>query len=865
MWGQATCKSPGRSSFDPTNADSPTMHWLRETPIGGGPLDFGRLGPRYQQMRIIACAVGAAGLFLLAAAAWPPASLVAFVIMAVGIHAYWRARQLGPAFESLVIDATALILAVAVLAPPAAAVLPPALAVSTAGVLFLESRRALVVAAYATIGISAALTWAPFSVSVQWNRLESLGLVAMSVGALSPLMWWLLRRTGEVLEEHHALGERLKDRENRYRMIAESVSDAIISADEKGIILYANPAVERIFGHRPDDLVGEDVQTLVPERYRPAHQRGLRRYLETGRRRRDWTGMDLTGLHKDGRELDLEVSFGESNGPDGRRFIGMVRDITERREAEKALRISEARYRGLFEGVPVGVYRTSLSGEVLDANPMLAELLGYDHPSELIGLQAQDFYVEPSDRERWRQYIDEASVLAGHEMQLRRADGTAIWVRDSARDLHDDTGQIFGYEGTLEDITLRRNAEDRLRAMVDSQQRRLLYEKALSACSQSLLAGSDDQALEAALESLLKATGVGSVFVERNENDPDLGLTTNLVYELNSLRQAPEYERWRGVPWSQMPLAHSRLSIGEPFGFAVSELEGQEGNLYEGTPTKSELDIPIFVGGEWIGLIGFADFEAERPWREEEINLLRTAAQMIGAFWERRRAHRELQELVRYKDEFVASVSHELRTPLTAVVGLAEELAESSQGNFTGDELSEFHGLIAQQSREVAYIVEDLLVAARVEIETVSIDAQPVDLDAEIATTIRGWPSEFGHIGHTASDVKVLADPTRLRQITRNLLTNAIRYGGDRVRVVTGAESECGFLQVRDDGPGISPEDLERIFEPYQRASSIPAVRPGSVGLGLYVSRQLACLMGGDLTCRREDSETVFELSVPLL
>jgi signal transduction histidine kinase len=238
---------------------------------------------------------------------------------------------------------------------------------------------------------------------------------------------------------------------------------------------------------------------------------------------------------------------------------------------------------------------------------------------------------------------------------------------------------------------------------------------------------------------------------------------------------------------------------------------------------------------------------------------------MIGSFWERQRAHQKLQDLVHYKDEFVASVSHELRTPLTAVVGLSEELAGGSGAEFSADDLAEFHQLIAQQSREVAYIVEDLLVAARVEIDTVSIDVQPVDLDAEVASTIKGWPSEFGAIEHRPGGVKVEADPTRFRQITRNLLTNAMRYGGEEVVVVTQSNGETGILQVRDNGPGVDPDDLEKIFEPYERASDVEIVRPGSVGLGLYVSRQLARLMGGDLSCRREGDETVFELVLPKL
>lgn len=832
---------------------------------GRGPSNNGHLGTRYHTMRLLASAFVLVALSTFGLVrSMPSAAITGLIAGVVGCHAAWQILRPASILQSLLVDTTVLVAALALLAPPSEAGIAPVVAVSTAAVVFLGDRRAILVGVYATAGASIALAWAHAARPVQWSSAESVGLLTLSVVSLLPMMWWLINQVGQTLAERRSLEEGLREKESRYRTIAESVSDAIVTTDEDGMIVFCNPAIERIFNYSPEDLAGRDLSVLVPERYRDVYRRGLSRYVETGSRQLDGHGMELVGLRKDGTELSLEVSFGESFGPEGRRFIGTIRDVTDRRKAETELRMSEARYRGLFERVPVGVYRTGPSGEILDANPMLAELLGYDDPADVIGRRAQDFYVDPTDRDVWRDRLEGHQILHGHEIQLKRPDGTTIWLRDSGRELFDASGELVGYEGTLEDITERRFAEERLHAMVEAQRHRLLYEKALSACSHALLVGADDRALEEALEALLEATGGNAVFVERNDEHPDLGLVTNLLFEVNSKHQPPDYERWRNLPWSDMPVAHSYLSRGEPYAFGVRELDGRERELYDATPTKSELDIPIMIGDEWVGLIGFADFEIERPWRSDEISLLRTVAQMIGSFWERQRAHQKLQDLVHYKDEFVASVSHELRTPLTAVVGLAEELARSGI-DFSEDELAEFHQLIAQQSREVAYIVEDLLVAARVEIDTVSIDVQPVDLDAEVAATIKGWPAEFGAVEHDPGGAKVETDPTRFRQIARNLLTNAMRYGGEEVVVVTQSNGDTGILQVRDNGPGVDPEDLERIFEPYERASGSEIVRPGSVGLGLYVSRQLARLMGGDLSCRREDGETVFELILPKL
>ena len=856
----------GSSSIGELYADKRPMNTSPGTTAGSGPLDIGRLGARYHLMRGLAAAIALVAMTVLGVVwDWAPGFHVAAVAGVVGVHAAIESRRPGPITPTFVIDITAMIIALGLIAPPTEMGLAPVVVVTTAAALFLGDRRTLWLGAYTAVGISISISWSRSVNEPQWTTAESLVLIGVSVAALLPLMWWLLRQTGAALLERQKLEATLRERESHYRLIAEAVSDAILSTDEEGIIVYANPAVERIFGYQPNELIGDDIRMLMPVRYRASHRRGMSEYVRTGRRSLDWHGMEFIGLHRDRQELTLEVAFGEFVGSEGRRFIATLRDMTDRRAAEAALRDSEARYRGLFERVPVGVYRTSLKGEILDANPKLVELLGYADPADVIGRPAQDFYVDPTDREVWRHQLEEEEAPGGHEIQLVRSDGSTIWLRDSGRELRDESGEIVGYEGTLEDVTVRRLAEERLQAMVETQRHRLLYEKALSACSHALLAGTDDRALEAALDALLEATGVDCVFVERNEEHPELGLVTNLLYEASSDRQPPDYEHWQNLPWSDLPVAHLYLSRNEPYAFGVGELEGKERQIYETTRTKSELDMPIFVGGDWLGLIGFAEFERERSWRAEEFTLLRTASQMIGAFWERQQAHQKLQELVEYKDEFVASVSHELRTPLTAVVGLSDELVNVSPDTFTSEELAEFHQLIAQQSREVAYIVEDLLVAARVEIDTVSIDSQPVDLDDEVAATIRGWPSEFQTIVHKPGDVKVDADPTRIRQIIRNLLTNAIRYGGAEVAVVTRAEGSIGFLQVRDNGTGIDAEHVDRIFQPYERVSKAEVARPGSVGLGLYVSRQLANLMGGDLNCRREDDETVFELSLPLL
>ena len=132
----------------------------------------------------------------------------------------------------------------------------------------------------------------------------------------------------------------LRESENRFRTLAETASDAIITIDDSGRIVLVNHAAETVFGYTGDELVGAELTILMPDYLRHRHQAGLARYKETGHRAIPWEAISVTGLRKDGREVPLEISFGEFTRKDERFFTGIARDITERLRAEEALRRS---------------------------------------------------------------------------------------------------------------------------------------------------------------------------------------------------------------------------------------------------------------------------------------------------------------------------------------------------------------------------------------------------------------------------------------------------------------------------------------------------------------------------------------------
>jgi signal transduction histidine kinase len=284
---------------------------------------------------------------------------------------------------------------------------------------------------------------------------------------------------------------------------------------------------------------------------------------------------------------------------------------------------------------------------------------------------------------------------------------------------------------------------------------------------------------------------------------------------------------------------------------------------------------PLTGAGRVVGVIvvinRVGDISSFVP---DDIPLLDTLANQISVSLENGRLEdslaqltalkERLEQVIKSKDQFVASVSHELRTPLTAVVGLSHELHDNWSIHDGGD-AQEIVNLIASQSSELSDIIEDLLVAARADIGTLSLQPRRIDLRAELEAVITGqYVAERSNRPSVVVDPGseyVWSDPLRFRQIVRNLLSNAVRYGGKNVSVHTFRDGPHVTVAVRDDGPGVPTDRAEAIFEPYTSAHE-PGTQPGSVGLGLAVSRTLARLMGGDLVYNGNGG-TAFELTVP--
>jgi signal transduction histidine kinase len=223
---------------------------------------------------------------------------------------------------------------------------------------------------------------------------------------------------------------------------------------------------------------------------------------------------------------------------------------------------------------------------------------------------------------------------------------------------------------------------------------------------------------------------------------------------------------------------------------------------------------------------------------------------------------RRMMTLEVQRSQLLGSVSHELRNQLTGVMGMID-LALDDAVVPSLEEVRDLIGLARREAGDAAGIIEDLLAASRMENNVLDVASEQVDVDLEVAKIVDHYPTEGMSINQTGprSGVVALADQIRVRQVLRNLLSNAVRYGGKSISISVLPDGGKVFVRVADDGPGVPVGEEESIFLPYRRATNTRR-HQSSVGLGLWVSRRLARAMGGDLTYQRESAETVFELTL---
>ena len=387
--------------------------------------------------------------------------------------------------------------------------------------------------------------------------------------------------------------------------IVQNMAEGIAVEDVKGIFTFVNPAAEALLGYAPGELLGQHWTVIIPPDQHPIVQAA-----DECRMRGEADRYEIQLIRKDGTRRTVLVS-GSPRFEEGR-FAGTMAvftDITGRAQTEERLRRSEANYRSLFENVLDGIYRTTLDGKILAANPALVRMLGYASEEELQGVDiARDLYAILEERDQLLGEAEQDGELRNVELTLRRKDSQQIIVLDNTRAVRDIDGTILYYEGTLTDITGRKRAEHDLQRRADEFA--ILYEIARELATQQ-----DWQAL---LHTI----------VERATNL--LAAPSGAIY----LYDAPHKQLELMITKDFLLPTGLRLELGE--GMAGQVAQNQQPlivddystwehrlPLAEGLPFRASLDVPMLSGGELIGVLDVSEVgESGRRFTEVDARLL---------------------------------------------------------------------------------------------------------------------------------------------------------------------------------------------------------------------------------------------------
>ena len=268
----------------------------------------------------------------------------------------------------------------------------------------------------------------------------------------------------ELDEAHQHIDELEKSEiQQRYRIIVDTADEGIWVFDEEYLSTFVNNRMVNLLGYEYDEIMGRSLSFFLFEEDLPDFQekasrrrQGIAERYERRIRRKDstilWAHVSATPI------MDKEGLF--------RGSFAMFTDITERKEAEKALLESEKKYRSIFENAVEGMFQSTPDGQLITANPAMARIFGYATPEEMInqvhniGLQ---LYSNEKDRRTFQQLLKEHGIAGGFEAPFYRQDGTVLWGTLNVRAVKDSDDNVFYYEGTLEDITPRKEAEEELK------------------------------------------------------------------------------------------------------------------------------------------------------------------------------------------------------------------------------------------------------------------------------------------------------------------------------------------------------------------------------------------------------------------
>ncbi|MEM8807752.1 MAG: response regulator [Cyanobacteria bacterium P01_G01_bin.38] len=659
----------------------------------------------------------------------------------------------------------------------------------------------------------------------------------------------------QLLCEQQQIEEALRQSEERLRRFFEATSEAVLM-HEQGIILDANQAAEKLFGYPISELIGMHLEKLTAPPSRPLLYERLRS--------RDTAIIEAEGIKKDGSSFWAEVSAKDIHYRGRNARVLGIRDVTQTKQADAARHHSEIGFTLAAEGASNGIWDWDITTGKAYLSPRWKQLLGYEDDEIPNRIESWQKILYPEDAEYVQtclhNYLTRQIPTYQIEFRACHKDGTYRWIQACGAALWDEQGNPYRMAGSHTDITARKQQENALQLIAQGTGTKV-NQAFFRACVCYLA-----QALQVHYAMVCTFVDPAHTRVRTLAMWADNDWADDMEYDLTD---TPCATLLRG----QMQYYPSNLQQHFPKSKVVVSLNAES---FWGLPLINSV-------GEMIGHLVVVDVQPITLSPEKE-QIFKIFAARAGAELERKLAEdslrqaKEVAELAsRAKSEFLSKMSHELRTPLNVILGYTQEISHQSK---LAPEYQEYLGIINRSGEHLLALINNVLEMSKIESGQITLHETHFDLHRllqslqemlQLNANSKGLQLVFDQ----APDLPqwVSTDEGKLRQVLINLLSNAIKFterGSVTLRTGLGAQEHRGIgaqggsgsgspphpispdrpallplhFEVKDTGPGISPEDMDNLFDAFTQGKRGWQSQEGS-GLGLPISQQFVKLMGG--------------------